>query len=102
MGRRFLLRPLINRVNGENRFPALTHKHKTYLLGAQNTSERLRQEKAVMAVVESSIPAGARIVFTLQSPDRERSEETALRLFPFVTLNQAAFSIQLSRYVERT
>jgi hypothetical protein len=48
-------------------FPALIQKHKTYLLGAPNTSEAVAKEKAVTVVAESSIPCWSEIIFTLQN-----------------------------------
>ena len=52
MGRRFLLRPLENRVNGENIFPgngssSIKHTHQLKILERRISVKRLRKKEAV-------------------------------------------------------
>jgi hypothetical protein len=61
MGRRFLLRPLGKRVNGENKFPgngssSIKHTHQLKILECRIPAKRLRKKKAVLAAAGAFEP----------------------------------------------
>jgi hypothetical protein len=76
MGRRFCLRPLGKRVNGENKFPdngsfSIKHTHQLKILECRIPAKRLRKKTPCWPPRERLDPCRSETSPHLHSPDRE-------------------------------